>query len=133
MTITDATFQKNILTLTFDGVYCFLENNKKKGVYVSNGEQKLILVVRKVLNWHDWENDLQSADDFPSLNGKTFLDLSEEETKVKLIYSIGEIELEIEDLFAEILLADLYWYRGLNDEEQNTMKLPISSSPVSFF
>ncbi|OJG70614.1 hypothetical protein RV11_GL001014 [Enterococcus phoeniculicola] len=98
-----------------------------------NGEQKLVLVVRKVLNWHDWENDLQSADDFSLLNGKAFLDLSEEETKVKLIYSIGEIGLEIEERFAEILLADLYWYRGLNDEEQNTMKLPISSSPVSFF
>lgn len=85
------------------------------------------------MNWHDWENDLQGVNDFSSLNGKTFLDLSCEEKNVKLIYSIGEIDLEIEDVFAEILLADLYWYRGLNDEERKYMNLPISSLPVSYF
>ncbi|EOL41234.1 hypothetical protein [Enterococcus phoeniculicola] len=125
--------------LRFKGIYSLLHLTEYIAFWkiirrrAFNGEQKLVLVVRKVLNWHDWENDLQSADDFSLLNGKAFLDLSEEETKVKLIYSIGEIGLEIEERFAEILLADLYWYRGLNDEEQNTMKLPISSSPVSFF
>ena len=133
MTITGVVLQKQILTLAFDGVYCFLENNKKKGVYVSSGEQNLVLVVRNVLNWHDWENELQRTDDFSSLNGKTFLALNVEETKVKLIYSIGEIDLEIEEMFAEICLADLYWYRGLDENERNSMTLPVSSLPVSFF
>jgi hypothetical protein len=133
MTITDAVFRDHLLILKLDGVYCFLENNNTKGVFASNGEQKLVITVRKLLNWHDWESDLQGVNDFSSLNGKTFLDLSCEEKNVKLIYSIGEIDLEIKDVFAEILLADLYWYRGLNDEERKYMNLPISSLPVSYF
>ncbi|MBL1224216.1 hypothetical protein [Enterococcus sp. BWR-S5] len=134
MTITDAVFKNHLLIIKFDGVFCFLENNNTKGVFVSNGEQKLVITVKKMLNWHDWENDLQDVNDFSSLNGKIFLALScEEEKKAKLIYSIGEIDLEIEDIFAEILLTDLYWYRGLDDEERKNTDIPVSSLPVSYF
>ncbi|ALS02689.1 hypothetical protein ATZ33_15280 [Enterococcus silesiacus] len=134
MTITDALFKNHVLIIKLDGVYCFLENNNEKGVFVSNGEQKLVITVRNILNWHDWENELQCTDDFSVLNGKTFLALeSKEEKKIKLIYSIGEIEIEITEIFSEILLTDLYWYRGLDDEERKYMNLPISSLPVSFF
>lgn len=137
--ITNCYLDKEFLNFEFEFVYCFLNNQGKPAIYSSEGHPKLIIQLKQLIRWTDFEQDRTLFSNFEKhlseLVGKDFSEFSHKKGLGKIIYSIGEMIFEMQDFQINVSPTNLFLYRNLTELEMNTLPLdrfPKTNLPVSF-
>lgn len=137
--ITRCFLDNQFLHIECEFVYCFLNNSGKLAVYSSEGHPKVVIQLKKIINWTNWENQENYTNEFKqhisSLIGTEFLEFSYKDNVGKIIYVSGEIEFEFIDFQMIVSPENLYFYRDVTKEEIQQFlpfELPKIQLPVSF-
>jgi len=137
--ITNCYLENDFLYFEFEFVFCFLNNNKTPAIYSSEGYPKIVIHLKRIINWNDFEENKTVSSDykyhFAELIGKTFLAFSHENSRETIEYSIGVIHFELFEFQVIVFPTNLFLFRELDKVELLTMSLnefPKTNLPVSF-
>ncbi|EAD5208471.1 hypothetical protein GM58_00580 [Listeria monocytogenes] len=122
--ITKCFLDNQFLHIECEFVYCFFNNSGRLAVYSSEGHPKIVIQLKKIINWSNWENQENYTNEFKqhisSLIGTELLKFSYKDNIGKIIYVSPE---------------NLYFYRDVTKEEIQQFlpfELPKIQRPASF-